>query len=250
MSTDSYRPYPCTQCPWRCDADLRLFSDSDMAKLSRADGSTGAEAALDAPAMACHLDQPGTTHALRLCAGWLAVAGRHHLAIRMAIIAGRLPEQAVVAGEAWPELRTSLDDLQAARAKQMGSPTVSAIRSDGGDDSGHRAVRDLLADRLQLPERPVDGDCLVWTPKVVDVLRSAGGRADEVTVVGWLDCFSTRAIAFVHRAVLLDGELIVDVTARQFAQRLEPIWVAEVDDYCAELEEATGVTAVTVGEHG
>jgi len=101
-----------------------------------------------------------------------------------------------------------------------------------------------------LPDRPLDGDCSEWTTKVVDVLRSAGRRADEATVVGWLDVFSTRAIAFMHRAALLEGNVVVDVTARQFAARLPPIWVVGVDDYCAELAVATAVTEVTVGELG
>ncbi|MCK2245284.1 MULTISPECIES: hypothetical protein [unclassified Crossiella] len=119
-----------------------------------------------------------------------------------------------------------------------------------GDDHSRRAVRDLLADRLQLPEQLVDGDCAVWTPKVIDVLRSVGHEADEATVVGWLDVFSTRALAFMHRAVLLEGKLIVDVTARQFAARLAQIWVVGVDDYCAALAAATGVAEVTVGDRG
>ena len=149
-----------------------------------------------------------------------------------------------------PLFSTLLDDLQIARARQTASPTVSTMRPDSGDDGSHHAVRDLLADRLQLPERPDDGDCLVWTPKVLDLLRSVGRQVDEATVVGWLDVFSTRAVAFMHRAALLEGKLIVDVTARQFAARLAPIWVVGVDDYCADLAAAAGVTEVTVGKLG
>ena len=43
---------------------------------------------------------------MRLCAGWLAVVGWHHLGIRMKLIAGRLPEQALVAEPDWPALHT------------------------------------------------------------------------------------------------------------------------------------------------
>ena len=99
MSGLSHRTHPCAQCPWRVDVHLAPFSDADMTKLARANGCAGAEAAVDAPAMSCHLDQPGTPHETRLCAGWLAVVGRHHLVIRMAIIAGRLPEQALSRGK-------------------------------------------------------------------------------------------------------------------------------------------------------
>ncbi|WP_329051177.1 hypothetical protein OG738_03610 [Amycolatopsis sp. NBC_01488] len=82
------------------------------------------------------------------------------------------------------------------------------------------------------------------------MLRSIGLRADETAVVGWLDVFSTRAVAFMHRAALLEGNVVVDVTVRQFAARLPPIWVVGVDDYCAELAVATDVTEVTVAELG
>jgi hypothetical protein len=44
-------------------------------------------------------------------------------------------------------------------------------------------VGSLLA-RLDIPCRPVDGDCLVWTPRVVTVLRAAGYTAEPTTVVG------------------------------------------------------------------
>nr|WP_225954516.1 DUF6283 family protein [Kibdelosporangium phytohabitans] len=119
VSSASYRARPCAQCPWRTDADLSLFSDDDMVKLERADGSPGGEAAPSAPAMSCHLDQPGTAHAMRLCAGWLAVVGPHHLGIRMAVIAGRLPEQALSVGQDWAELFANLDQLVAERGEQI-----------------------------------------------------------------------------------------------------------------------------------
>lgn len=41
--------------------------------------------------MACHRDQPGTAHPMRLCAGWLAVVGRDHLGVRLKILAGSCP---------------------------------------------------------------------------------------------------------------------------------------------------------------
>lgn len=125
VKADLYRAYPCVQCPWRAGADLSSFSDGDMSRLVRANGAVGVEAARDAPAVACHLDQPDTSHPMRLCAGWLAVVGRHHLGIRMAVLAGRLPEEALAAGEGWPSLYESLDDLLADRAKQLRSSQQS-----------------------------------------------------------------------------------------------------------------------------
>lgn len=138
VSPDSCRTRPCVQCPWRAHADLTLFSEEDMAKLARANGSPGGEAAPSAPAMACHLDQPGTAHAMRFCAGWLAVVGRHHLGIRMKIISGRLPEQVLLVGQDWPELHASLDHLVSERVKQIASPAVSAMRQEGSPASGRQ----------------------------------------------------------------------------------------------------------------
>ncbi|WP_284740261.1 DUF6283 family protein [Amycolatopsis sp. RTGN1] len=119
MSSEPHRAQPCRQCPWRQDADLTAFSEADMIKLANANGSPGAEAATTAPAMSCHLDQPDTTHPMRLCAGWLAVVGRHHLSIRMALLAGTLPPTAVTADADWPALHPSLDDLVAELARQQ-----------------------------------------------------------------------------------------------------------------------------------
>jgi hypothetical protein len=114
-----YRTRPCARCPWRTDTDLTDFTDQDMAMLRRANGRPGAEAALHAPTVACHLDQPGTAHAWRLCAGWLAVVGHEHLGIRVAEIFGGLPDTALIPGEDWPALYESLEELETARTAQI-----------------------------------------------------------------------------------------------------------------------------------
>lgn len=74
-----FRTTPCTARPRRADTDLGAFSDADFAKLAAANGVQSPEAAIDAPMAPCHVDQPGTAHPMRLCAGWLAVVGRDHL---------------------------------------------------------------------------------------------------------------------------------------------------------------------------
>ncbi|MFC8208883.1 DUF6283 family protein [[Kitasatospora] papulosa] len=114
-----HRAFPCACCPWRTDADLTAFSDEDMDMLRRADGRPGAEAAVDAPVVACHLDQPDTTHAFRWCAGWLAAVGADHLAIRLAIAFEALPDHSVAPRAHWPRLYASLDALLEARAAQL-----------------------------------------------------------------------------------------------------------------------------------
>lgn len=109
-----HRSRPCARCPWRRDVDLSAFTAADMAKLEGADGTPGAEASWNAPTMACHRDQPGTAHAMRLCAGWLAVVGHHHLAIRMAVMAGGLPPHTTTADPGWPKLYPDFATLRAA----------------------------------------------------------------------------------------------------------------------------------------
>lgn len=107
-----HRRRPCTACPWRTDTDLTLFSRDDMVKLARADQGRDQ---LGSPLMGCHLDQPGTAHPLRLCAGWLAAVGPEHLGVRMQVICERLPVGVLEPGRDWPELFESLEQLLAAR---------------------------------------------------------------------------------------------------------------------------------------
>lgn len=88
-----------------------------MARLLRAErGVRTADAtfaddvrAAEATAMSCHKDQPGAAHPMRLCAGWLAVAGPHHVPTRMSLVAGTLPAEAVYPDtRGWPPLHASL----------------------------------------------------------------------------------------------------------------------------------------------
>ncbi|MGI5526889.1 DUF6283 family protein [Streptomyces syringium] len=123
-----HRERPCLSCPWRTDTDLTTFSDDEMDMLRRANGKPAAEAPLDAPTVACHRDQPGTPREWRLCAGWLATVGEHHLGIRLAMAFGNLPVSAIRLGPGWPSLHAGLDALLAARAAQLGAPA--------GDTSG------------------------------------------------------------------------------------------------------------------
>ena len=112
-----HRDRPCRRCPWRTDADPAAFTDRDMDKLSAANGTPDNPAGLNAPTMSCHLDQPGTAHPMRLCAGWLAVVGPHHWAIRLKVAAGRLPARTLAAAPGWPALHKHLGELLSARAR-------------------------------------------------------------------------------------------------------------------------------------
>jgi Family of unknown function (DUF6283) len=134
-----YRDRPCRRCPWRTDTDLGDFSDDDFEKLRRANGTVGAEAPLGAPQTGCHLDQPGTAHAYRLCAGWLAVVGRDHLTIRLSVAIGALPAEVLDPKPGWPELVADLDEILQRRAQfalpdRGGAPSPAAADASGSRD--------------------------------------------------------------------------------------------------------------------
>lgn len=57
---------------------------------------------------ACHKTPDG---AERACASWLAVVGREHLAVRLALLMDRLDPSALAPGDGWPPLYASYDEL-------------------------------------------------------------------------------------------------------------------------------------------
>lgn len=130
--TLEFRARPCggePVCPWRGDADLTAYTDEDVHRLIEAsEGDTrggaynqaDAERMISARRMACHLDQPGTAHPLRLCAGWLVVVGPHHYRARLALLTGQLPPAALYPDTRdWPPLVDGLDELLARRDAQL-----------------------------------------------------------------------------------------------------------------------------------
>jgi hypothetical protein len=157
-------------------------------------------------------------------------------------VTGRRPENVV-----WINYRDASRDSAVATA-YASQQTVAPDRSRQGIIRD--AVFDLYADNPDLPMFPVDGDCLTWTPHVVAALRDKGFSAEPTTITGWITWQSTNVISFMHRAAVVDGDTIVDVTARQFTSSLPLLWVAHTEDYCAELATATGVAQVTVGQLG
>ncbi|WP_100112514.1 DUF6283 family protein [Streptomyces alboflavus] len=124
-----HRKRPCTKCPWLTRTDLTEFTEADMEMLQEANGRRGAEAPLNAPIVACHRDQPGTTHAWRWCAGFLAVVGEQHLGVRLALAMDALPPQAVNPPADWPDMYPDLDALLTARAAQLARSSGSGPRT-------------------------------------------------------------------------------------------------------------------------
>lgn len=105
---------PCRQCPWRRDTPAGKFGAERYAALEETAGVPGAEAPLGASLFACHMS---AEDAERACAGWLAVAGYEHLGVRLAVVTGRLPAEALAPGPGWPELHSSYAEMARAQGR-------------------------------------------------------------------------------------------------------------------------------------
>lgn len=108
-----HRTHPCRECPWRRDTPPGQFPACRYEQLENTSGTPGAEAGLTAPLFACHMTAEGHEQA---CAGWLAVAGRDHLGVRLAVAHRRLPVEALYPGEGWPDLFDSYIEMAAVQA--------------------------------------------------------------------------------------------------------------------------------------
>lgn len=103
-----HRRYPCNECPWRRDTPPGAFPEERYEALRETAGQPGSEAPLGAPIFACHKSTEGKDEA---CAGWLATVGIEHIGIRLAIAMGRLPAETLKAGQDWPRLFDSYDEM-------------------------------------------------------------------------------------------------------------------------------------------
>ncbi len=57
---------------------------------------------------ACHQSRPGSEI---VCAGWLAVVGHRHPAVRMAVLTGATPHEALSPGKDWPALHGTFAEV-------------------------------------------------------------------------------------------------------------------------------------------
>lgn len=122
---------PCAECPWRRDTPTGQFSADRYAALANTSGAPGAEAFLDAPMFACHKTAEGQEQA---CAGWLAVAGVHHLGVRLAVATGRLAPETLSPAPGWPPLFESFQHMAATQARPLSTEESSARPHDAPPD--------------------------------------------------------------------------------------------------------------------
>lgn len=99
------RLFPCDECPIRSD------NASNPKSMFPASRWKALSATVDAPQMGepmfgCHKGAPGTDDDLA-CAGWLAQFGDRHPTVRLAVVTGRLPVEALSPGVNWPPLHDS-----------------------------------------------------------------------------------------------------------------------------------------------
>ncbi len=103
---------PCSACPWRTDQPAGRFAPDRFAALrDTSSGPRGESAPPGAPLFACHKTAEGREV---VCAGWLAVEGRNHVGVRIAVLEGRLTPDALEVGEEWPELYPSFSAMATA----------------------------------------------------------------------------------------------------------------------------------------
>jgi Family of unknown function (DUF6283) len=103
---------PCPACPWRVDQDaaaiphFSLDLAEQLAGTCPDDRNMGPD--FGSAQFACHQSRPG---AAIVCAGWLAVVGHRHPAVRVAVLTGATPHEALSPGEDWPELHSHYGEV-------------------------------------------------------------------------------------------------------------------------------------------
>lgn len=110
-----HRTYPCNECPFRLDNTNNPQSQFpahrwDELSATVRDPDTAEHPQLGDPMFGCHKGEPGT-NADVACAGWLALYGHDHVAIRLALARGELEETALQPSEHWPQLHRTWDDV-------------------------------------------------------------------------------------------------------------------------------------------
>lgn len=96
---------PCPSCPWRVDQDAQSIPNfsldlaENLANTSPDERGMGPD--FGSPQFACHQSREGDEI---VCAGWLAMVGARHPNVRLGVLAGSVPAEALEPGEDWPEM--------------------------------------------------------------------------------------------------------------------------------------------------
>lgn len=126
----------CEECPWKRSTPPGQFTAARFEALrdtsgsrNNADHDTRAvpEVGLDAPMFACHKTAEGKEVA---CAGWLAVEGADHLGIRLAVITGHIPADALAPKPGWPMLFDDYEEMAAAQGRVSNDTVTGDSASD------------------------------------------------------------------------------------------------------------------------
>ncbi len=103
------------------------------------------------------------------------------------------------------------------------------------------AIIDVMI-RFGWPDEPVDGDCLIYAPRVTEELVQRGVVAAHSV---WVTGYARGAIVFMHKATRV-ACLILDGTAQQFSPKLPRRWLAEEANYKEAMVRETGVDFVEI----
>jgi len=115
-------PKPCASCPYRRDVPSGIWQPEEYAKLPAFDADT----ALQPPNLfLCHQTDAEDPRA-RLCAGWVGCHGDELLALRLAVVQGRV-DGSVFDYETDVPLHPSGAAAAAHGLAEVGSPSPAAV---------------------------------------------------------------------------------------------------------------------------
>jgi hypothetical protein len=120
---------PCPTCPWRVDKDASTIPNFDLELAERLvytspdDRGMGPE--YGAPIFACHQSKPEQEV---VCSGWLAVVGDAHPNVRLGVIMGKIPVEALKPQPGWPRLHTNFRQVME-KLRRTGNPEALAVSS-------------------------------------------------------------------------------------------------------------------------
>jgi hypothetical protein len=111
---------PCSDCPWRRDAEPGHFS-ADRYEALRSTVRQGDHQPMPGdPLFACHATPEGLE---RPCASWLAIEGSEHIGVRLLLAQGRLDPEAMEIKADWPALYDSFEEMVLAQGLRRAEET-------------------------------------------------------------------------------------------------------------------------------